>query len=292
MAVRLSARQRRALAPKPPIGVGQSYAAVVRSWLTKVQTQILTAVLADWDSNPAVFGPGTIRLDALSGFTRRKLAGIKLELEQSLDPKGLDPHIAKFAKRVAKGGEAVTPVGRSSILDKPGLPGGTLRRVVGISSKGLGTGIQNALVQFRERNVGLIKSLGEQQLGDIEELLGQAESGAWRVEELQTRIQERFGVSKSKADFLARDQVLKLNGQLTQVRQTGAGITKYIWTTSRDERVRPAHADLDGTECLWSSPPVISDDGRTGHPGDDFQCRCVAYPILNELDDDSLDEYT
>lgn len=287
MAKRLSARQRRALAPKPPLGVALSYAAVIRTWLTELQTRIMSVVLADWESNPVVFGPGTLRSDA-SGFTRRKLAGIKLELEQSLDPKELDPQIAKFAKRVANSGSKVSPAGVSSIQDKPGLPGGTLRRVIGISSGDLG--VKGELDRFRERNVSLIRSLGEKQLDDIEDLLSQAESGAWRVEELQGKIQERFGVSKSKANLLARDQTLKLNGQLTKVRQTNAGITKYIWTTSHDERVRPAHADLDGTECLWSSPPVVDDQGRTAHPGEDFQCRCVAFPILNELDDEEGDE--
>jgi SPP1 gp7 family putative phage head morphogenesis protein len=285
---RLTARQRRALAPKPPMSVALSYGAVIRGWLKKIQARILDLVLSDWESNPVAFGPGTIKTDA-SSFTRRKLGAIRLELEQSLDPKDLDPHIAKFAKRVAKGGSLGTPVDRSSIQDNPNLPGGTLRRVIGISSAELG--VSQELVRFRERNVGLIKSLADKQLEDIEELLTQAESGAWRVEELQTRIQERFGVSESKANLLARDQVLKLNGQLTKLRQTNAGITKYIWTTSRDERVRPDHADLDGAECLWSSPPVVDQKtGRTGHPGDDFQCRCIPFPILNELDEEDDDE--
>jgi uncharacterized protein with gpF-like domain len=27
---------------------------------------------------------------------------------------------------------------------------------------------------------------------------------------------------------------------------------------------------------------VVSDDGRTGHPGDDYQCRCTAFPVLED----------
>jgi SPP1 gp7 family putative phage head morphogenesis protein len=155
--------------------------------------------------------------------------------------------------------------------------------VIGIPTTDIGT---TALIdQFRDRNVSLIKSLAGQQLNQIESLLEAADSEAVRVEVLRGRIQSSFGVTKSKADLLARDQVLKLNGQLTQTRQQNAGITQYIWRTSGDERVRESHSALDGTVQAWASPPVISDDGRTGHPGDDYQCRCTADPILPELED-------
>lgn len=44
------------------------------------------------------------------------------------------------------------------------------------------------------------------------------------------------------------------------------------------------HQELDGTEQSWDDPPVTNEDGDRNHPGEDYQCRCVAYPILDELD--------
>jgi SPP1 gp7 family putative phage head morphogenesis protein len=137
--------------------------------------------------------------------------------------------------------------------------------------------------RWRERNVSLVRSLLGRELDTLERLLARGE--ALRVEVLREQIEERFGVTQSKADLLARDQVLKLNGELTHHLQVTAGIEEYIWTTSGDERVRESHAELDGTRQRWDTPPVVSDDGRTGHPGDDYQCRCTAYPVLPELEE-------
>ena len=124
----------------------------------------------------------------------------------------------------------------------------------------------------------------ERRLEEMRETLTKAEAGAWRVEDLRKQIQADFDVTKSKADLLARDQVLKLNGQLTQLRQQNAGISEYDWSTSGDERVREIHGDLDGTRQSWDSPPIVSEDGRREHPGGDYQCRCVAIPVIPWLD--------
>ncbi|WP_442872598.1 phage minor head protein [Cognatishimia sp. SS12] len=42
--------------------------------------------------------------------------------------------------------------------------------------------------------------------------------------------------------------------------------------TRRDSRVRPSHAENDGRVFEWNDPPA------TGHPGDDYGCRCTAEP--------------
>jgi SPP1 gp7 family putative phage head morphogenesis protein len=107
------------------------------------------------------------------------------------------------------------------------------------------------------------------------------------VRDISKLLQEQAGYSKSRAELTARDQTLKLYGQIQEERQQKAGITKYVWTTSQDERVRPDHADLDGTVQAWDDPPVVDKrTGRRGHPGFDYQCRCTAVPVL---DDDDLE---
>jgi len=137
--------------------------------------------------------------------------------------------------------------------------------------------------RWRERNVSLIRSLFGRQLSQLEKLLARGEGLSVSV--LRDRIEERFGVTESKADLLARDQTLKLNGQLTERLQISTGIEEYVWTTSGDERVRDSHAALDSTRQRWDTPPVVSDDGRSEHPGGDYQCRCTAFPVLPELEE-------
>lgn len=160
-------------------------------------------------------------------------------------------------------------------------------RLYGVSTVSMiGTALAD---DFRRYNTSLIKSLVGQQILDIRTELEKADAVGLRVEDLSARIQRRFQVTKSKANLLARDQVLKLNANIVKEKQTQAGITQYRWSTSNDERVRDIHAELDsevsGVVYSWDDPPVISEDGRTGHPGEDYQCRCQAIPVIPRYDD-------
>lgn len=179
--------------------------------------------------------------------------------------------------------------------------GREFERVLRINPRQVGASLSSAIDKFRRENVELITSIPAQQLEQVSAVVESAWAKGERVETLRAKLQERFEVSKSKADLIARDQVLKLNAQVTRERQQASGITEYTWVTSRDERVRgnPAgkypdsshdHYSLDGTRQRWDAPPQVADDGTTAHPGEDYQCRCVAVPILSFLDDPDLAE--
>ncbi len=134
--------------------------------------------------------------------------------------------------------------------------------------------------QFIHNNTELIR-LEERARAEVRGVIeGPLRQGV-SVEEVRKKIEERLGVVRSRAEFIARDQTLKLYGQIQEARQTAAGIEEYTWSTSEDERVRPAHEALDGTTQRWDDPPVVDPKtGRKAHPGGDFQCRCAAIPIL------------
>lgn len=151
------------------------------------------------------------------------------------------------------------------------------KRVLGIDPR-LDPGTTGVLDAFRSENVRLIRSIADQQLEEVEGVL--RENFGLRIEELSSLLQERFGVTESRGDLIARDQTLKLNGQLTQTRQVAAGINEYIWTTSRDERVRPEHEERDGQTFRWDVPP------EDGQPGEPICCRCTAFPLISGLDEE------
>jgi SPP1 gp7 family putative phage head morphogenesis protein len=133
--------------------------------------------------------------------------------------------------------------------------------------------------QFRKRNTELIKSLADDKVERVHTVL--VEDPSARVETIAIRIIEQTGATESRAALIARDQVLKLNAEITEQRHRGIGIEEYEWSTSSDERVREGHADLDGKRFKYSAPPVVDrKSGRKANPGMDFQCRCVAIPIL------------
>lgn len=61
-------------------------------------------------------------------------------------------------------------------------------------------------------------------------------------------------------------------------------VDKYTWRTQGDDKVRPSHAAHEQEVVAWEEPPAI------GHPGEDYNCRCMAEPYLDGLDPSDLKE--
>lgn len=104
-----------------------------------------------------------------------------------------------------------------------------------------------------------------------------------RAESMIKYIQDNYQVSKRKARFLARQETSLLMSKFHETRYQDVGIQRYRWSTSNDERVRKDHKDLNNKIYDWSNPPIVDRvNGRRAHPGEDFGCRCVAIPILED----------
>lgn len=80
---------------------------------------------------------------------------------------------------------------------------------------------------------------------------------------------------KNHARFLARNQVQNYNSITTKLRAQNLGITKAVWITAGDERVRPSHVDRDGKEFDLAEGLYSSVDGETTLPGLPPNCRCT-----------------
>lgn len=158
-------------------------------------------------------------------------------------------------------------------------------RALGVSLDDVaGPDLRAAIAAWRRQNAQLIRSLVQEKVQRVARAI--EEHRGSRVETLARRIQEATGTGEGHARLLARDQTLRLYGQVTQERHRAAGITEYVWRASRDERVRRRHRELDGTRQKYAEPPVVDEaSGRRAHPGGDFQCRCTADPILPGIDD-------
>lgn len=156
-----------------------------------------------------------------------------------------------------------------------------MTRILGINLAAETPATQIVLSSIRTANVQLIESIAERLLGDVFRTVTESVISGTRVEVLAARLKERYLVSESRARLIARDQTLKANASLTEERHSQAGITHYVWSSSRDERVREIHAGLDGFVQAWNDPPITSEDGARNHPGEDYQCRCTAIPVLD-----------
>lgn len=170
-----------------------------------------------------------------------------------------------------------------------------IRNTVGIDLQGQirAEGLDAVLDVKIAENVALIKSIKNQYIEDIGGVLRENIMEGGRSTDLITQIKERGNVTKNRAKFIARDQTAKANADLTQLRSEALGAKTYIWSGSMDERERAEHKAMEGLMGRWDDPTVYSDDnGETWktrssigavklHPGRDYNCRCVALPIVN-----------
>ena len=161
---------------------------------------------------------------------------------------------------------------------------------------------------WAEDNYSLITSNAKKYVSQINTLTEQAIVNGLSPAKLKEQIKKATeGLSDKHCKLLARDQMGKLNGQITESQMQEIGLDLYVWSTAYDDRVRDSHAAMEGLLCRWDDASVCSyDNGKTWvdrpsnavqlHPGQDIQCRCVAlsfYPELEaEMEGVSMNEIT
>jgi SPP1 gp7 family putative phage head morphogenesis protein len=153
----------------------------------------------------------------------------------------------------------------------------TMKGVLPVNLTKLPDNVQAAAQIARDASIKLVENACRDYATSVRDVF---DSPEWTIgkrwEDLRDALIDKGDISERHAELIARDQTLKLNGAINQSRQQAAGVDSYVWSTSGDERVRDEHAELDGETFSWASPPP------PGHPGEDFQCRCIAIPVIPE----------
>lgn len=215
----------------------------------------------------------------LENDVRREFQKIAEELEQKLAAYGLDDLVAKISKMTKNT---------------------SLREWKRVVHDTLGIDLLNdyysadfyeaALRRWVDENVLKIKSIPNEALGEMQQIVLNGYKSGATITDITKSIQERYKLSRRRAQLLARDQVSTLNSQISKMQQQDAGCTKYRWSDSRDSRVRDCHRTLNGKVFSWDEPPEMWYDtknsgrvytGRRCHPGEDYCCRCVAIPVFD-----------
>lgn len=139
---------------------------------------------------------------------------------------------------------------------------------------------KDQLGKWTSTNVDLISTIPQASLGKMKEIVLEGYQNGKPHKQVVKEMQETYNMDKSHARFIARDQVAKLNSDITKHQQKDAGVGKYKWSDSGDSRVREGHSKLNNKIFSWDDPPVVDDKGRRCHPGQDYRCRCVALPVF------------
>lgn len=116
-------------------------------------------------------------------------------------------------------------------------------------------------------------------------------SRAATLAEAANRVAEFARQASELAEVRGSVAVLQLNSEIIEKAARNGGSRFYKWVTEGDSRVRPHHANLNGTIQSWDAAPFGggSNPNDSGHPGSGWNCRCVAIPI-GELPTENIEE--
>lgn len=151
---------------------------------------------------------------------------------------------------------------------------GLEKQVARLSGQSLWLGVNASFLldSFVDEHTKLIKSVRREHLDKISLIITRGVREGRLGKDLAKEIKEATNLSKRRSQLIARAAPLQYSGALTRHYQIAAGIKKYIWQTSGDERVRESHQKRNGKIFDWSS--------KGPYPRSEIRCRCDAVPVV------------
>ena len=162
--------------------------------------------------------------------------------------KNFEQEHKRIAKAFADGSLKSTDVAFKSGLRKAGFS----------VKMQMNQGVQSALDSVIGENVGLIRSIAEKHLGDVQGMVMRSVQKGRSLKELTKDLQERYNVTRNRAVLIARDQNNKATAMIHRARQKQFGLTKAVWShTSASVHPREEHEEWNGEtydieEGMWS----------------------------------------
>lgn len=160
-----------------------------------------------------------------------------------------------------------------------------LKKSAGIDVFSGNNTLQDYLKASAQQNALLIKSIPAKYLDEVQTLVMANMRSGMRPSYIEKALQEQYGVTQRRAKMIARDQTSKIQGELAEKQQKGAGFEFFKWVDSDDSRVRHRHRVIDEKVTAygkgiyrWDNLP-LSDKGVPIKPGSDYSCRCIARPV-------------
>lgn len=154
-----------------------------------------------------------------------------------------------------------------------------LRSVYGVDVFAAEPNLRGILQVWEAENIALIKSIPTKYAEQLRGRVVDAVQRGTSLRDMVKEIRESYDLPRNRAELIARDQIGKLNGQLTQTRQQALGVEEYRWRGVMDQRERDEHVAREGKTYRWDDPP------SDGHPGQPIRCRCSAEGVFPDFDD-------
>jgi SPP1 gp7 family putative phage head morphogenesis protein len=128
-------------------------------------------------------------------------------------------------------------------------------------------------------NVGLIKSIPQRYMQNVETVVMQSVQAGRDLHALTEQLGQGHGITKRRAEFIARDQNNKATAVYQRVRQKELGITEAIWIHSGGgKHPRPEHLAFSGKRYNVETGAFL--EGKWTWPGHEINCRCVSKSVI------------
>lgn len=139
--------------------------------------------------------------------------------------------------------------------------------------------VRDAFNASLAENIGLIKSIPEKYLQQVEGAVMRSYSAGRDLESMVKELRQLYPVTNRRAETIARDQSNKANAVVNRARQMELGITEAIWMHSHaGKNPRPDHVAANGKRYKIAEGCKIS--GQFIQPGEEINCRCTSRPVL------------
>lgn len=150
--------------------------------------------------------------------------------------------------------------------------------------------VNNAMQAAIGENVGLIRSIGQEHLAEVEGLVMRSMQRGRDLGALTEDLTKRYDITKRRAAFIARDQANKMTAVINRTRQQELGITQARWRHSHGgKHPRASHVAAStkdgGKGALYDTAKGCLIDGEYIWPGELPNCRCTAQSIIPGLED-------
>ena len=139
--------------------------------------------------------------------------------------------------------------------------------------------VRDAFNASLNENVGLIRSIPEKYLQQVEGTVMRSYAAGRDLESMVKELKQLYPAASHRAELIARDQSNKANAVVNRARQMELGITEALWMHSHGGKTpRPDHVKADGTRYKIAEGCKIS--GEYIQPGEEINCRCTSRPVL------------
>ncbi|WP_027815215.1 phage head morphogenesis protein [Paraburkholderia bannensis] len=159
--------------------------------------------------------------------------------------------------------------------------------LTGMSVSVKDTLVSNTVLQASVReNVSLIQSIQSEYATDVEGIVMRSVTAGRDLSYVTEQLQQRFGVTRRRAQLIATDQNNKATAQMARVRQLGMGIKKARWLHVGGGK-NPRHSHVQANGKVFDLDKGLKIDGEYIFPGELINCGCVGAPLIPGVDDEA-----